>query len=344
MRKGGAQGRRGVTLVEVLVVLSIVSVLTGVLVPTLGAAREAARSGACVATQRALMLGTANFTLANDRKLPGVNVTGREYLGDIKNGLRLVGDTTSETPTSIFDWISPTMGASMGFSANRARRTWEIFDQLACASATETAQRLYGFAPDGADFETIHEGEGFAQISYLSPVAFHLTGANYRWQDKWMRYRWVGPVVPPADYFPRLTRVGEPSRKIWVADGTRYLPVGGDLDFDISLRPEYFGSFTSSGPIYVASTAYGVRPNDTTLPGEAGGARGLVSPNNRRLSYRHAGGMNVAYFDGHVASMSGTESKSDATPWYPEGSVVTDLAARAAIEAGGTHRVGEELR
>lgn len=57
-------GRRGFTLVEVLVVVSIIALLLGILVPALGGARESARVVACQANQRSV--GQGIFAYAHD--------------------------------------------------------------------------------------------------------------------------------------------------------------------------------------------------------------------------------------------------------------------------------------
>ncbi len=61
-RRSGA----GFTLIELLVVISIISVLIGILLPSLGSARESARSLNCTTNLRNLAL--ANFMYANDEK------------------------------------------------------------------------------------------------------------------------------------------------------------------------------------------------------------------------------------------------------------------------------------
>ncbi|MEC9372605.1 MAG: hypothetical protein VYC34_02130, partial [Planctomycetota bacterium] len=112
-------------------------------------------------------------------------------------------------------------------------------------------------------------------------------------------------------------------------------------DFDVTPNPRYYGSFTSSTPIYDGSTAYG-RTHHTTFEFSEGRASSPTYPRNRDLSYRHDKRMNVIYFDGHVDQLKEHESKRDASRWYPGGSVFTGV--RATAESLEKHQEGEILR
>lgn len=335
--------RRAFTLVEALVAVAVVGTLVGVLVPTLASMRDAARDAACRATQRDLYLAAFQRAVSDSGRIPGVNTTGARYLTGLEPK-KLLGDTTPSTPTSVFDWISPSLGASRGFSPNRAERTRQIFADLACAGVDRFNTDIYSPGPldDRADFESLHLRDGFPQISYLSPVAFHLMGPRQSgspWSARF-HYPWRGPIVTPVGYEPRLELVGSHAHKIMIADGTRYLAAADLLDFDIHPRPRYFGSFTTSGPIYIGSRAYGDTPRNTEFADENHSNAELRGA-NKQMSYRHKGRINAAYFDGHVDGLTEAESKSDAGPWYPRGSVYTGF--RAADQAEARYSVGDVI-
>lgn len=65
--------RRGFTLVELLVVISIIALLIGILLPALGAARKVAQDIACLSALRQLGIGVASYASVNDGQLPGYN-------------------------------------------------------------------------------------------------------------------------------------------------------------------------------------------------------------------------------------------------------------------------------
>jgi prepilin-type processing-associated H-X9-DG protein len=222
------------------------------------------------------------------------------------------------------------MGESTGLSANRAERTGQLFNDWGCASATFYNDRLHGGASDDDDFERVLADSGFKQISYLAPAAFSYysdqlgeNGAPFIPGSRTSRYRtfpliYTSTASLPKNYTPRLDKVGtQISNKVMFADGTRFFASDGPvLDFDISLRPDHYGSFTSSSPIFHASTAYGREaPSDVS------------SPNNLLASFRHSDGINVAYFDGHVTRMSQETAWTDPNPWYPTSTIFVGTAA-----------------
>ncbi len=337
--------RAGVTLIEVLIAIGVVGVLSGVMIPAIGQARAGVRSVSCQAMQRQLYAETMSWAHSHRERLPGVNTTGRAYYGPGSRNRRksMHYHSSPVTPTSIFDWISPVMGHSAGLSSNRARRTKQIFEDLGCAATITENHVLYGRALDREDFQELMTTEGIGQISYLAPGPFHLLGSP-GWGGglpKGPYYEWRGPARTPQGYLPRLDRVGTVmAEKIFLADGTRYVASDGTLDFDITVNPEYYGSFTSSTPIYRGSTAYGRSPHLPEFFSERHPSKSSY-PMNRNLSYRHGRRMNVIYFDGHAGSMNEIESKTDAAPWYPTGSVFT--GANATPESRARHNVDDVL-
>jgi len=171
----------GLTMVEVLVVIALLAVASGVLLPALSAAREASRRSACGAMQRQLFEAAFLHATQNDDWIPGVNTTGRPIQASIQGAQSIEGTTTPETPTSSFDWISPSIGKAVGLHPNRARRTKQIFEDLGCPSTTRMNDKTWGFSNDlFSDFLPLLEEEGIGQISYLSPAPFHLVGRRFR--------------------------------------------------------------------------------------------------------------------------------------------------------------------
>jgi prepilin-type N-terminal cleavage/methylation domain-containing protein/prepilin-type processing-associated H-X9-DG protein len=59
-------GFRGFTLIELLVVISIIALLVGILLPALGAAREAARTSVCLSNERQVGLAIMSYATDNE--------------------------------------------------------------------------------------------------------------------------------------------------------------------------------------------------------------------------------------------------------------------------------------
>jgi prepilin-type N-terminal cleavage/methylation domain-containing protein/prepilin-type processing-associated H-X9-DG protein len=317
--------RQAFTLIELLVVIAIIALLIGLLLPALGSARSSARKLTCASTQRSVGQGMLMYALDFQDYYPGPNSSGASYRRFRGPGVwwGMNGNTSEITPTTWWDWISPSLGDSLSLSPNRARRTAQIFNDFGCSEARVPADSLFfggGANFDRADFERVLvDGTGFNQISYLTPGSFHYFSADYAQNAPYIsgssgpRYLtgFPDPAVSPKSFRPQLNRVGtQASSKVFVADGTRYLTDDLILDFDPSTTAQIYSSFGTSGPIFDQSRAYG----RNTIPD---------SDLNVELSARHTGTINTVYFDGHVEAMDTKQMWTDPNPWFPTGSIFT---------------------
>lgn len=327
------------TLVELLVVISVIALLIGMLMPAIGSARGAARQIVGAAMHKQLALAQVTYAYDHKGEYAGVNGSNKFYQtitlvpgsGTSLNWNKMLGNTSSTTPTSWFDWISPIVGDEQEFSSNRAERTAQIFNNLACPAANNESVPYTGSGrpPDFDDFEKVSDERGYNQISFLSPASFHMWPTSggpppkIAIPNNLNRPYMTGfsdPVDVVSSFRPNLDLIVRPSDKIIIADGTRYLPDDNLLDFDTNHKPGTYGSFLTSGPIYNDSAAYN-RPqslNGTSASSEA-----------FKLSIRHGGftSMNVSHFDGSASNLTISEAYSDPTPWYPSGSVFNGLGA-----------------
>ena len=254
---------------------------------------------------------------------------------DATGGAAIIGDKTANTPTTSFDWISPTMGDAAGLSPNRGTRSVQIFNNWRCPSATQLCRQLFptsgGCGTDSADFQAAFDANGARQVSYLQPFGFATFSdtaptsiKQYTAQSGTVYVRptttgqFHDPVAVPKGYVPKLTQVGiQLSNKVLVADGTRYWDDSlRIIDFDIDPAPTYYSSFSDT-PSYYPSRAYG-----RTIS---------IDNTNIKLSFRHAMHMNAGFFDGHVQGLSTDDACARSSTGIPAAASLRVLIRRPSL-------------
>ncbi len=321
----------GFTLIELLVVIAIIALLIAILLPALGKARDAARSLVCQTTVRGLAQGQATYASQNKEYIAGLRTSGAEH--HVYSGLTLVGEKTAETPTTSWDWISPTVGEGFNFAPDRATRTWDILNRVACPMVKNFNQQFYvGGASDQNAFVDVQRRRGqFKQVSYLAPSSFHFVSAVASDAQARITLRsgatalmprgFTNPATVPAGYTPRIDSqyIADASRKVLVMDGTRFYDSSSNLlDIDLSPAPSLFSSFCGNDSIYNSSREYG---------------RGLIPSGPRQwanvyLSMRHSNlSVNAGHFDGHVSVLKSDQVWGDADRFFPTGSQWTGADA-----------------
>jgi len=131
----------GFTLVELLVVISIISLLISILLPALTSARNAAEVVSCKATQRNVGIALHSFSADDFGKLPSVDAAGspRHMYGYDRYG----------RPSTIVGFAGP-----VGRFRDLVRKEYMTIDGLRCASQPKGNtpwQTLSGFAKGAAD-------------------------------------------------------------------------------------------------------------------------------------------------------------------------------------------------
>lgn len=332
----GARTRKsGFTLIELTAVLAAAGTIGAIAAPFGGILRGASREATSADLHRGISKQQLLYTNENAGFFAGPNSSGFEFNRRSINGPgnpfvpTVFGDTTSDTPTNVGDWLSPILGADGRLPANRALRTAAIFDQFGDPTADRFVDLLFGAGNtgDADDFVAVLNSTGIRQSSFLQPRSFGNVGSDFRSTELdldrgFLQIRYADtsgvPATIPNDYVPSIDRVGAVlSGKVMFADGTRFLSEGNILDHDMS---DGVGSlpvspFTSTGPIFESSVAYG--------------RSDFGSPDNLDLSFRKKNGDAIfaSMFDGSLRVFTRQQAWTDPTPWYPTGSVWTGSGA-----------------
>jgi prepilin-type N-terminal cleavage/methylation domain-containing protein/prepilin-type processing-associated H-X9-DG protein len=300
--------RAGFTLIELLVVISIIALLVGILLPALGAARKSAQKAVCLGHQRSIGQGTAVYASNNNDWLAGPHTSGMNTRG---NGIATPRDI-STSPVQNMDWVSPTLGDSLGLPADRDERIYAIAnDDLRCPSNDVITKAGVG-------------GELFYQ-SYSATLGFHtLNDADSPYITN---LKGDTHVESPVGYRPRLDKVGSPSDKVNAMDGARYVDNWGSAagveritsynDFPKQIRG---GNYMEFGPMTAFENGpWEYESSTSDVPLESSLA----------LGFRHSGSVNLVYFDGHGSSMQASEAhpsggitEESLAPWYPKGAII----------------------
>jgi prepilin-type N-terminal cleavage/methylation domain-containing protein/prepilin-type processing-associated H-X9-DG protein len=314
------------TLVELLIVIAIIAVLIAITMPSLTRAREAARNGMCRSNLKQAGMSLHTYTMDWDDWLAGVNTSGASLAAGNPAPAFSAGTTAVQTS----DWISPTLGQSLGLPADREQRFIKICNTaFKCPSNRIKYDSEYASGA-GKLISSISVQE-VSTVSYSAAQAFHV----YRRDNNPPG----GPITDcdisyqatvPADYVPKFSFVGTPCSKIYVMDGARYLEetaVGSGV-YKMSINA---ASYQKQGGNYMC---YG--PPTQFEPGDPFKLTDRRDPKlveaAAPYAYRHTGRLNVVFFDGHSETLSVKESLNIGYYW-PKGSKVNHARATYDVTA-----------
>lgn len=353
--------RSGFTLVELLVVIAVIALLIGVLLPALGAARQAGFALVSSNNLRQFITGINTYASENNEFIPGVNssrtisVVNAELLpgSSTRTSMDLVNQA-GDWPVQAVDWISPALGDDL-LPSNYAARWWDIMERFGDPAMRERSTLFTDSPAVPKWFNPLIQysneeknGEAFYGVSYIMPYHWQVYGqvrnnqgnlVNNGAQRDPVTFRYerfatnvpagFNQVQPPASYAPRITSVGSLSQKVAISTGFRFLDRSLQPDFDASFMVGingFYGAFTDSSPVFAGSQVFGFPSSD---PNNGGNGSNDTNGQQIPLTYRHNGDLICAFWDGSARRVTKEES-FDPALWYPTGSVFNGGSGTAA--------------
>lgn len=327
---GSRTHRGGFTLIELLVVVGIIAVLIAILIPSLSLARDLAQSSACAAHMKAA--GTAVEMYATQYRgfIPGANTSGVQIRSGFNQWQR-----NPLQPVQNVDWVSPTLGSSLGLDPERIPRMRDIFNNKFKCPANN---QFYDFEFGGS---TIPNVQSLNVTSYSSNMCVQIRDGFVR--DP-ARPQGAGSVTSAIDFSRRFNFKTDAlgasaSQKVWAVDGARFWDRSkGQISFNAIPFQDDGGNFAAFGPLFQASVISG-HPWELDVTGPADNRRLTPTRNAERLAFRHRGKMSAVFFDGHAETLK-AEDIVQVDKWLPAGSKVKN----ANLTNDPKDRNGYEIR
>jgi prepilin-type N-terminal cleavage/methylation domain-containing protein/prepilin-type processing-associated H-X9-DG protein len=302
--------RAAFTLIELLVVMSIISLVASLLLPALSSARRSSQALVCQTNLREIGSGMIQYGIDNGDWIVGAPAGSGAYL---------TGDTAFGPAVQVWDFMGP-LARQWGLPLREARSNadtiWRFnflrgYKGFLCPSNQFLSNRYEG--PNAGvgpmvSYNTCRyillEHENVASTSVSIGLRHYDNSHEQKLSKIWS---------------PRITRLGDTSRKVFAADGSRYATVQIKPDYDLRARATWGGTFSDIGPYStftrswdraaMSGTGYDARiyafRHSTAVPQEKAAANTLK--------------MNLVFFDGHVEKLGDLQA-ADPRMWLPAGS------------------------
>lgn len=346
---------RAFTLVELLVVVGIIGLLVSILMPSLQKARRAANTAACLSNLRQLGLAMTIYATENKGTIVGAGMTSGRHAwklsagpGAVVNNPPYSGINNIADVNEPLDWAGP-LAKVMGLkdpslTSLDGRERFKFYVramQFRCPQYEGMIMSNNAGTDLGAQ----------PAFSYNTALAF-LNVPNSNYPGTTAGDGLAGNVclpgspywTAPGGYFPKVTKVGSASRKIFMADGARRSrPFGAtayQIQYTLTSSPS---TLNTNETMYADYGAFCGNTRSYSRGGISGNASPTPTIDLRWLSFRHGTStqfapsglyrMNMVFYDGHAETM---EDMQAANPnlWLPRGSTIANPDAASGTPDG----------
>jgi prepilin-type N-terminal cleavage/methylation domain-containing protein/prepilin-type processing-associated H-X9-DG protein len=358
--------RKGFTLVELLVVIGIIALLIAILLPALNKARRAANTVYCASNLKTLLNAMHMYADSNGGWLPGSPLT--TGIGAISSST--YDPTNSQNPDIMqdWDWMTPlmrAMGTPIPFSpltvdTDRYQRFGTLSSIRVFTCPENTGQ--FPVTPFGGTWNT-----PFQMPSYITALNFLIAdpALNFSYGGKsindasFLNTKNVAILDSPngslpSRYVPRLDKVGDWTKKIYVCDGGKYSAPGRPPDTELSYDAggdSEGGAFSDVGSPFAqlatgsssgndssqsqalnrnaAQNGFAIPSSPPTDPRICGFRHGILTPQPWSAGNPTGGAdrfkFNAGFFDGHVETLGDLQG-SNPDYWIPKNASVPPLS------------------
>ncbi len=317
----------GFTIVELLVVISIIALLISLLLPALEEARQDANSVACLANLRSQGQMLAEYATEYKDAIPFCRNAGAIY------GTQMWGAS---------GWDTLLFCNNQGISPGAFAQAW----MYPLSDTPMTTQQVYGYIGTWAKIFTcpsatvpLNMGSSINPVLTADPIDVFTTydcNPNF-FMDCYPPGAQSGaPAVwvnsnPLQDFTITMSNVANPGQKIAIADGSQLLQNGGVVAWPILAwwQNAYPSLQTASPEDMVSSQGFTAGWNMNTDYPSLGypwqlGATGMRFRHGQTNASDNGGWANAVFFDGHAASVV-TNQLPAGSPGIPPISGTTGL-------------------